>query len=317
MPQVQPTLKSVGEFGLIRQIRKWVPKNRSVKRGIGDDTAVFPAARPDEYQLLTIDSIAEDIDFKINQTSPEKIGRKAMAVNLSDIAAMGGRPKFAVVSLTLPRHMPVRFVKSFYRGANRLCREFHTSIVGGDLSKGKKMIATIALLGEVLKNKVVFRDGAKPGDFICVTGTLGGSMAGKHLTFTPRVKEGQFIARFGASAMIDISDGLIQDLGHLVAAKQSSQTKEKPLAFRLFEKQIPVSRAALKLARGNSKKALEHALYDGEDFELLFTISAAKFKRLEKAWGRSSALPLTVIGEIVRKPKNWKNPYRRSGFRHF
>lgn len=309
MPQVQPTLKSVGEFGLIRQIRKWVPESRKVKRGIGDDTAVFPAARPDKYQLLTIDSIAEDVDFKKNRTPPEKIGRKAMAVNLSDIAAMGGRPKFAVVSLTLPRHTPVRFVKSFYRGASQLCRKFHVSIVGGDLSRGKKIIATIALLGEALKNKVVFRDGAKPGDFLCVTGTLGGSMAEKHLTFTPRVREGAFLARFGAGAMIDISDGLIQDLGHL--------TEKKALAFRLFEKQIPVSKAARELARGNSRKALEHALYDGEDFELLFTISAAKFKRLQRAWVRSFSLPLTAIGEIIRRPKGWKNPYRRSGFRHF
>lgn len=310
MPQKKPfTLKAIGEFGLIRQIRKWVPENRKIKRGIGDDTAVFNAARPDEYQLLTIDTITEDVDFKSRKVSPEQIGWKAMAVNLSDIAAMGGTPKFAVVSLVLPQNTAVGFVKSFYRGANKICRKFHVSIVGGDLSKGRKLIATVALLGEVLKKRVVFRDGAKTGDLVCVTGSLGGSIAGKHLTFFPRVREGQLIARFGASAMIDVSDGLIQDLGHLMSAKQSSQTAGKSLAWRLFENEIPISKAA--------KGDLNRAFYDGEDFELLFTISPSKFQALKKAWARSFSIPLTVIGEIIRKPKGWKAPYSRHGYRHF
>ena len=311
------TVRSIGEFGLIRQIRKWVPKNRKIKRGIGDDAAVFDAARPDEYQLLTIDTIVEDIDFRKNEATAEQIGWKAMAVNLSDIAAMGGVPKFAVISLTLPKHMAVGFVKSFYRGANQLSRKFHVSIVGGDLSKGKKIIATVALLGEVRKTQVIFRDGAKSGDLICVTGSLGGSIAGKHLTFLPRVREGQLIARFGANALIDISDGLVQDLGHLVAAKQSPQTEKTRLAWRLFERRIPISKDAQRLARGNFKKALDRALYDGEDFELLFAISPAKFGPLEKAWASSFSIPLTVVGEMIRKPKGWKSSYRHSGFRHF
>ncbi len=277
--------------------------------GIGDDTAVFSVS-PSRYQLLTIDTIVEDIDFKKNQAAPEEIGRKALAINLSDIAAMGGVPKFAVVSLTLPKKTSIRFVKGFYRGMQRLANQFHVSIVGGDLSGGAKISSSVALLGESEKKHTVFRKGAKSGDLIVVTGRLGGSILGKHLNFTPRVREGAFLARHGVSSMIDISDGLWQDLGHLTA--------ESGLSFVIEPAKIPVSSAALKEARGNRGRALLHALYDGEDFELLFTISATRFPALKRAWRRRFAVPLTVIGKVVSGRQAEARAFsKRLGFQHF
>ena len=309
----EKTIESIGEFSLIDHIKSWLPRAKApVVAGIGDDAAVFSIS-PSCYQLLTIDTIVEDIDFKKNQAAPEEIGRKALAINLSDIAAMGGVPKLAVVSLTLPKKTSIRFVKGFYRGMLRLANQFRVSIVGGDLSGGAKISSSVALLGESEKRHTVFRKGAKSGDWVGVTGRLGGSILGKHLNFTPRVREGAFLARQGVSSMIDISDGLWQDLGHL--------TTESGFSFMIEPSQIPVSSAALKEARGNRDKALLHALYDGEDFELLFTVPKKRFLSLKRAWRRRFSVPLTVIGKVVSRGTARRAPTRlfpkRLGFQHF
>ena len=306
MKHGRKTIKSVGEFGLIDQIKKWIPPvNRSVVQGIGDDAAVFPVLGG-RYQLLTIDTLVEGVDFKRSRATPQQIGWKALAINLSDIAAMGGIPKVALVSLTLPPSTPVQFVKGFYQGMSKLASQFHVSIVGGDLSRGTKISSTVAVLGEVRRHRAILRKRARIGDFICVTGKLGGSILGKHLNFMPRLKEGQFLAQHGASAMIDISDGLVQDLNHL--------TEGSGLTFMISEPEIPIAQAALKLARGNKKRALRHALSDGEDFELLFTIAPARLCVVEKGWSDHFRVPLTVIGRVVRGEEKSR---RRMGFQHF
>ena len=306
---VKHSVHSIGEFGLIEQIKKWIPSARKIVRGIGEDTAVFPSAGQGSYELLTIDTIVEEVDFILRMVKPEAIGRKALAINLSDIAAMGGSPKFAVVSLTLPKKTKVEFVKRFYAGLSKLAKHFGVAVVGGDLSRGLKVSSSIALLGEVKKNQAVFRNGARFGDFVCVTGKLGGSILGKQFTFTPRIYEGKLIARSGASAMIDISDGLEQDAGHLA--------ENSKVGFFLDKRQIPISAAAMKLARGNPKKALFHALSDGEDFELLFTISPSKFKTLARAWKTRFQIPLTVIGRVVSQKEVPRTFRKKLGFQHF
>ena len=222
---------------------------------------------------------------------------------------MGGIPKVAVISLVLPRETSFAFVKGFYEGIRNLAKRFHVSIVGGDLSRGPKIMSSIAVLGESQEKRVVFRRGARIGDVICVTGRLGGSILGKHLTFTPRLKEGQFLAKYGATAMIDVSDGLVQDLYHLV--------RKPGMSFMIAEGEIPVSKAARQLARGNKRKALNHALYDGEDFELLFTIPSSKYHRLKRIWSNHFSIPVTAIGRVVEGRNAPFFERKRLGFQHF
>ena len=305
---MQKTIESLGEFGLIREIQKWIPKSKAIRQGIGDDAAVFDAPGG-KYQLLTIDTIVEDVDFIKSKATPQEIGWKALAINLSDIAAMGGIPKVAVASLTLPKRTSVQFVKGFYEGVRKLANRFQVTIVGGDLSSGPKISSSIAVLGEAQKKWTVFRKGAKVGDLVCVTGRLGGSILGKHLRFTPRVKEGQFLAKQGVSAMIDLSDGLGQDLDHLI--------QDSAIAFLIDEKKIPISSNARKLSRGNTKRELIHAFCDGEDFELLFTIAPRKFRRLKQSWKKHFTVALTVIGRVVKWRRAGLTKSKSLGFQHF
>lgn len=303
------TIKSVGEFGLISEIKKFFPKSKKVLLGIGDDAALVQPSKT-KLQLLTVDTMVEDVDFDLKKASAELIGRKALGINISDIAAMAGKPKIAVVSLVLPGKTNLQWVKGFCRGIAQLAMRYGVSIVGGDLSSGPKIICSLTLLGEVAAGRVMSRNGAEAGDVVAVTGTLGGSILSKHLTFAPRVEEGEFLSDCGISSMIDISDGLVQDLYHLIEGKR--------LGFKLNESMIPISEDARKLAKGDSKGALYHALYDGEDFELLFTVKANKWDLLVRKWRRRfKKTPLTAIGSIVRTKRIWGMPKERVGFRHF
>ena len=302
------TIESLGEFGLIEEIKKWLGPIPKAFTGIGDDAAVF-CAQPGMNQLLTIDALVENVDFIRNKAAAEQIGHKALGVNLSDIAAMGGIPKAAVISLILPKWTEISFVKGFYVGIRSVAKKFGVVVVGGDLSKGPVVCCSIAMIGEAAPKYTVRRSGAKVGDFICVTGRLGGSILGKHLDFTPRVAEGQFLARQGVTAMIDISDGLAQDLTHI--------TSESKVGGVIDERKIPVSNEAVKLANGNKRAALDHALADGEDFELLFTIAENRLYSLEKAWRKRFKIPLTQIGKIVARNNATLEMRKRLGFQHF
>ena len=306
------------EFELIEILRKKIPRRMQGRFGIGDDAAVLPGLGRERW-LLTTDVIVEGVDFR--RLSPEMVGRKALAVNLSDIAAMGGRPVAFVVSLGIPKKLTQKWIERFYQGLIRLAEKYKVLCVGGDMSRANQFFASIAMLGRAGIKEVITRNGARPGDLIVVTGRLGGSMLGHHYLFEPRVKEARFLAqRIHPTAMIDLSDGLLQDLGHILA--------ESKVGASLHVDKIPVSRDAQKLSRGNSQKAVERALTDGEDFELLFTYPPEKKEILERLWRRQfPGIALTRIGTI-RKEKgriNWyqnekevKAPLvKKTGFSHF
>ncbi len=265
---------------MIERFRRGIKTDSSVIKGSGDDCAVLEFNK-DYYQLFTCDMIVDGVDFTAKD-SLSLVGRKALAVSISDIAACGGIPKHAVVSMGLPKKSTVEYSDKIAKGLFALAREYKVNIVGGDISRADSLTIDVSMLGLVEKNKLVLRDGAKIGDIIMVTGEIGGSHLGKHLKFIPRVKEARFLVEnFKINSMIDISDGLIQDLGHIL--KQSNK------GAVIYEYFIPVSK---------KEKSLSGALSRGEDFELLFTASMNEAKKiLEKDPAHFKA-----IGEIV--PKN-------------
>ncbi len=271
-------VSDAGEFGLIGLLRRQLHRYNKVIVGIGDDTAVLPYDRQ-HYLLFTTDLIAEGVHFFPSE-DPLGVGYKALGCNISDIAAMGGKPTYAVVSLALPAKTKISYVRALYKGIEKVGKKFSVSIVGGDTVRANKVSVNIALLGLVKKNEYVLRSGARPGDTIFVSGALGRSLAtGKHLSFVPRVAEAQLLVkRFKPTAMIDISDGLTADLGHIL--------EESRVGAVLFEELIP----------RNKGTTLSNALYDGEDFELLFTLSPSDVRR---ARTRGSRFPFYPIGKIV------------------
>lgn len=280
---MKKTVQRSSEFELINKLSRLVPPAGGVIKGIGDDTAVLKSG-PDKYLLFTTDMMAQGVHFK-SSACPEGVGHKALACNISDIAAMGGVPTFAVVSLGLPKNCPDQYVESVYAGINRLARQFQVSIVGGDTIASRQFVINVALLGEVEKKRLVLRKGAKAGDWIWTTGPLGRAwQTDKHLSFTPRVKEARFlVSRFKPSAMIDISDGLAADLGHIL--------EHNGLGARLVEDQIP----------RNPGADLRAALYDGEDFELIFTLHPDKAQALMEWQARQRRWFFYPVGEIIPK----------------
>lgn len=288
---------------MIQNIRNKARVDSSVVKGIGDDCAVLKYSR-DKYQLLTCDMLVEGVDFK-PQEDPYLVGRKSLAVSLSDIAACAGYPHCALVSLGLPRNKPVKWVEDFFRGIIDLAREFKVNIVGGDLSRAPKVCINTTLEGFVEKKNLILRNGAETEDIIFVSGRLGGSISGRHLRFTPRIKEARFLAqRFKPTAMIDITDGLLQDLSHILI--------ESNAGALLYEEMIPLSREA---------GSVKDAFYGGEDFELLWTLKPSQAEKLEK----SGAKGFTAIGRITAKSGGLKVIGRNNkkykplikGFSHF
>jgi thiamine-monophosphate kinase len=296
-------LNKVGEFGLIKRFQKRIKTDSSVIKGSGDDCAVLKLDKHN-YQLFTTDMIIEGIDFK-KSDNLKLVGRKSLAISISDIAACAGIPKHAVVALGLPPNMQISQVDLLTKGIFNLAKKFKINIVGGDISAADKLIINVSMLGSVEKNKLCLRQGAKVGDIIMVTGDFGGSIKGKHLKFTPRLKESRFLAdNFKINAMIDVSDGLVADLGHIL--KQSS------MGAVLYESLIPLS----KQAQGS-----QDALCSGEEFELLFTATREQASKIIK----SVKYRFKVIGEIMPEAFglrliDYKNRYSRlkfKGYRHF
>ncbi len=289
-------VSSLGEFGLIDVIKKYCPTNSKVIQSIGDDTAVLAFDKA-TYQLFTTDMMVEDVHF--TRLMPAKlVGHKALACNISDIAAMGGLPTFAVVSLGLPSKTPIRWVKDFYTGLGKVANSFNVAIVGGDTVKADKIVVNIALLGLVEKKNLVTRSNAKPGDYVMVTGLLGGSLkSGRHLSFTPKVNQAQFLVKnFKPSAMMDISDGLAGDLNHLLRLSKVGAV--------LYNEHIPCHKNC----------SLKQALTDGEDYELLFTLTPYNAKRLLDWQINNKCHYFYHVGEIVA---NKKSIIKLEGFKHF
>jgi len=284
----------MNEFAFAEYLRKKIPNQGRASVGIGDDAAVMNVGEGKQLVVST-DVIVENVDFKIKGLSPEKIGRKALAVNLSDIAAMGATPTAFVISIGKLARISTAWLKRFYDGLLKLAKQYDVLCIGGDFSKSKEFFASVTIFGEALPHQIIKRSGAKLGDWIAVTGALGGSILRHHHDFEPRICEGLFLAKkFKPTAMIDISDGFVQDLSHILKASK--------VGAALDLDKIPVSRDAKKISLGNKENALARALSDGEDFELLFTVSPRQKVMLEKRWGKQfPKLSLSWIGRIEGK----------------
>ncbi len=287
----------MNEVELIARLLPKLACNDSVVVAAGDDCAVLDLGAG-EHLLFKADAVVEGIHFT-PETPPEKIGRKALARGLSDIAAMGGKATAALVTLALPKDFDVERVEKIYAGLNRLAAEHGVAIVGGETTTNpERMLISIALLGTVAKGRALLRSGAQAGDALFVTGELGGSLQGRHLDFEPRLAEARWLAEhFTIHAMIDLSDGLASDLRHILHASQ--------VGADLLARSLPISRAARLAARAAvpAKPPLLAALTDGEDFELLFTVASQDAVSLLDAWKeRFPALPLSCIGKITAQP---------------
>jgi thiamine-monophosphate kinase len=282
-------LKDIGEIGLIKRLAKTITYDSSVIKGIGDDTAVIKWTQ-DKHLLFTCDMLVEGVHFRSNEATPYQIGWKALARNVSDIAAMGGVPKYALVSIAMDPGLKVSFLDGVYKGISDVARRFKINMVGGDMSKSKKLIIDISLIGQVERENLTLRSGAKSGDVILVTGFLGGSIKGKHLKFIPRLEEARALVRsFRINSMIDISDGLVLDLWRVLDASK--------VGARIYENAIPIAREA---------DSFKNAISDGEDFELLFTMNVKEARRFFRTALAKMATPVTLIGEIMSRGYGYK-----------
>jgi thiamine-monophosphate kinase len=307
----------MNEFDLIAKIISKLPTNDSVVTGAGDDCAILDLGIPGKRLLFKTDAVVEGVHFT-RETAPEKIGRKALARALSDIAAMAGTPTAAIVTIGLPKNFDAERVLKIYDGLNALAREHNVAVVGGETTTSpERIFISIALIGTI--EKTIARACAKPRDAIFVTGELGGSLHGRHLDFEPRLVEAQWLAQhFDIHAMIDLSDGLAGDLRHILNASH--------VGAEILSSAIPISRAARLQSRSDSsaKPPLLAALTDGEDFELLFTVASKDAVNLLDAWKKKfPALKLSCIGKITVEPgirlhdQNGVRPMLLHGYTHF
>jgi thiamine-monophosphate kinase len=309
----------VNEFELIEKLTRSLPANKSVVTGSGDDCAVLDFGLPDKLLLFKTDAIVEGVHFK-TAAAPEKIGHKALARCLSDIAAMAGTPTAALITIALPKTFDPAFIEGIYSGISALARKHDVAIAGGETTTNpERILISVAMLGLAPRGKAVLRSGAEAGDAIFVTGELGGSLAARHLEFEPRLAEARWLAEhFPIHAMIDLSDGLAGDLRHILKASR--------VGAELLTTSIPISRAAKQASKAESpaKPPLLAALTDGEDFELLFTVAAKDAVPLLDAWKKQfPKLALTCIGKITAgegitlRDKSGARPLTAHGYEHF
>ena len=309
----------MNEFELISRLARSLPGNKSVVVGAGDDCAVLDFGLPDRLLLFKTDAVVEGIHFTPG-TAPERIGHKALGRCLSDIAAMAGTPTAAVVTLALPREFDPAFVQAVYDGMNALARKHDVAVVGGETTTNpERLLISVALLGWAPRGKGVLRSGAEPGDALFVTGELGGSLAGKHLAFQPRLAEARWLAQhFSLHAMIDLSDGLAGDLRHILKASR--------VGAELLAAAIPISREAKRAGKAETagRSPLVAALSDGEDFELLFTVGSRDAVPLLDGWKKQfPAVRLSCIGKITAgdgitlRDKEGVRPLMAHGYVHF
>ncbi len=302
----RPTLQALGEFGLIDRLTRRVHVDRSVVRGIGDDAAaIIPDA--DRYLLLSTDMLVDGTHFRWGTHPAYGIGWKALACGVSDIAAMGGTPRHAAVSVGIPPRTPVKPLEQLYRGLQAVAKRFRVNLVGGDTVRAWRLVIDVAILGSVEPKHLVLRSGAAPGDRVFVTGRLGGSYpSGRHLRFEPRLREAHWlVTHHKPSAMMDLSDGLASDLAQLA--------KHSHVGFLIEEHRLPIAPSA---------KTAQHALMDGEDFELLLTVPSRGAAALPARIGTTS---LTEIGRVMPSGMGVRLhrldggvvPIRPEGFRHF
>ncbi len=297
-------LQEIGEHETIRRLTALLGGHPQLRTGAGDDCAVTELPGTGNDQIFTTDPIIENVHFKSGE-KPERIGHKAVGRVLSDIAAMGARPQWLLVNVVAPLEQDVYALERIYVGMNALCHRFGATIIGGDLAQGSCLELHVFGTGTVPSGTALLRSGARPGDCIFTTGSLGCSIAGKHLDFVPRIEEGIFLRQTEwVTAMLDISDGLATDLRHIL--KQS---------------RVGAVLDADKIPRNGS---LEQALHDGEDFELLFTVPPENAGDLCGRWQERFGNKLVAIGEITEEVEILKlkrdkevQILERKAFEHF
>ncbi|MBN1385097.1 MAG: thiamine-phosphate kinase [Elusimicrobia bacterium] len=321
-------ISHLGEFGLIERIRKKnrrLSGNSSVKVGIGDDCAVVESKKG-KFLLLTTDTLIENIHFSRRYFSFLDIGYKSLAVNLSDIAAMGGVPLYCLISAGLPIETDIKNVDDFYRGIATLASKFDVKIIGGDTTESPGgIVVSITVIGEAISGKGILRSGACPGDAVFATGPFGESAAGllilqknlsgcrhfvkKHLRPYPKIEEGLFIARSKlATSMIDSSDGLDSSIRFIC--------QESNVGCEIYLDKIPVSKYLKVFSSRRSISAIQYALFGGEEYELLFTVPYNKKEFFEKKFH--------YIGKITKSKKikyidsnNKEINFKKYGYDHF
>ena len=318
-----------------------ITQHSSLLHGIGDDAAVIRQAGERDF-IITTDLLVEEVDFRLATATPECLGHKALAVSLSDVAAMGARPLWALLSIGVPERIwRSSFLEQFYRGFFALADRYGVALVGGDVSRTPdRVVIDSIVLGETIHGGALLRSGARAGDHIFVTGSLGGSAAGlllmerkrgrsstrrrasgaaeqavmRHLRPEPRVAWGEFLGETGlATAMIDVSDGLSSDLAHI--------GRESGVGACLEAERLPLDEALVRLAPLLQQDPLALALDGGEDFELLFTVAPSNLKRLPR---EVTGVPATYIGDVTGERGRIRlRSGRRSrllkprGFQHF
>ncbi|MFH1798116.1 MAG: thiamine-phosphate kinase [Candidatus Omnitrophota bacterium] len=272
------------ELKIINHIRKQAGKQgKGVKLGIGDDCAVLEYDKK-QYLLWASDMLAEGTHFDIKKDSYRAIGRKAVCVNISDISAMGGRPRYITVSIGVPVGMKTSRINAVYDGIFGICKDYGIKVLGGDTVRSHKLVIDVSIIGFVEKKFLVSRSGAKKGDVILITGPVRNGRK-EHLSFIPRLEEARFLVkRCKVNSMIDSSDGIALDMGRICA--------ESKVGARLYEDAIPLSKGL----------TLSDALYYGESFELLFTMDPKTVRKLFLDLKKIKKAPdYFVIGEIVEK----------------
>ena len=287
------------ELEFIRWLRGRLPGHPSLTVGMGDDAAVLRLAQQGGC-VVTVDLLTDGVDFELAKVAPQRVGRKILAVNLSDLAAMAARPVAAVVALALPRSGGLELAKSLYEGLIPLAERHHLAIAGGDTNTWEgPLVASVTLVGQSAEGGPLLRSGAKPGDWIVVTGRFGGSRLGHHLDFEPRVEEALWLAaHYPLHAGIDVSDGLSLDLARMAEASGCGAVLE--LAA------IPVAEAAPRWAAqlDDGSTPLDHALSDGEDFELILAVPPEAAAELVER--QPLECPLSCVGRFVAEKGLWQ-----------
>ena len=338
MVNIKRKMQDISEFDFIRSIKdNCLFTSEKIIKGIGDDCAVIGPYNG-KVLLITTDLLIQDVHFILEKIPPEHIGQKAVAVNLSDIAAMGGKALHLFISLGIPKSMDLETLHSIYHGIKTMCKDYRVDILGGDTSASMdKLMINITLIGEAFEEEVLYRTGAESGDDLYVTGTLGDSAAGlklikeefsapqaissalkiAHTLPFPFIEVGRMIAQSRlASAMIDISDGLLSDLQHIC--------KENKVGADLFRADLPLSEELRALSEINAFSPYELALSGGEDYRLLVTVPHNNKEPFKKMFIKGSACHVYRVGRITEKagiriigPDGTEKPLKTRGFNHF
>ena len=331
-------LKEIGEFGFIRRVsRGCLVRPEGVERAIGDDAAAF-VVPSDQLTLVTTDLLVERVHFLRDATTPFNLGHKAMAVNLSDIAAMGGIPREAFVSTAIPAGCAVEYLDALYDGMKSLAARHGVNILGGDTTGSVvDLVLNVTVVGHVRRDEVLYRSGARPGDIVCLTGTVGDSRAGLHFVLEklypseaamrtlfdahilprPHLEEGRFLAGTrAATAALDLSDGLSSDLIHIV--------EESGVGIRIHADRIPISAELREFCAARNRDPFRFALAGGEDYVLAVTVRPDRIGEVGRDFAARFGRPLYCIGEATDSghlefvtPDGQTETVRPTGWDHF